>query len=225
MEAWTTPQLIEIHKEALDRRATQATYAFNGIPRELRERSRFIQEEADGLDLLVRYGRYADLVVLGQTSPSEGESTDFDLPADAVMSLGRPVLIVPYAGAFEAVGRRVLIAWNSSRESARAVADALPYIRGAESVTALTANAAGDGEGEVLKLKAYLERHGIKADTRSEHTEELEIEDLLLSRASDFAADLIVMGAYGRARFRELILGGATHGILKQMTVPVLMSH
>jgi nucleotide-binding universal stress UspA family protein len=74
-------------------------------------------------------------------------------------------------------------------------------------------------------LKRWLAAHGVKGKTRVARTEELEVGDVLLSSAADLSADLIVMGAYGRSRLRELILGGATHSIFRHMTAPVLMSH
>jgi nucleotide-binding universal stress UspA family protein len=110
----------------------------------------------------------------------------------------------------------------------RAFADARPFIAGSESVTVLLVNARETGaEAEQLErdLKAAIARHGGKPTVSFVNTRELEADDMILSTAADLSADLLVMGAYGRSRLRELILGGATHGILRHMTLPVLMAH
>jgi nucleotide-binding universal stress UspA family protein len=225
LDGLVTPQILQIHADNLQTRATRAHYAFNALPSDLRARSRLTEEDGRPIDRLLRRGRNADLTVISQSSPDQSDGSDYDLPADLVMGLGRPVLIVPYAGEFASVGERVLVAWNGSRESARAVADALPLMAGAERVTVLMVTHEQEEEASAAGTAAYLGRHGISAEVKRETPTDIETDDVILSRAADFGADMIVMGAYGRARLREMILGGATHGILRQMTVPVLMSH
>jgi nucleotide-binding universal stress UspA family protein len=177
-------------------------------------------------DAVLSRARFADLAVLAQPGPEDsGAATDFDSPAEIVMGAGRPVLMVPYAGTFVDAGKRVIAAWNGTRESARALADALPFLVGASEVTVLSVNPDRDDAAMESDLKRWLGVHGIKGKTRIAHTKDLEVGDVLLSAAADLSADLIVMGAYGRSRLRELILGGATHSIFRHMTAPVLMSH
>ena len=107
--------------------------------------------------------------------------------------------------------------------------DALPLLRTARTVTIVVANPAkgiaGHGEEPGADIALHLSRHGIRADVERHAVEDRSVADLLLSRASDLGADLIVMGAYGTARLRELVLGGATRDMLRGMTIPVLMSH
>ena len=137
-------------------------------------------------------------------------------------------MIVPYAGHFENVGQRALIAWNASRESARAVGDALPLITAAEAVTVLTiapTRKAGSDIASADDLLEHLACHGIKAQIDSGIAEGISVSDLILSRAADLAADLIVMGAYGHSRMHELLLGDATRELFEHMTVPVLTAH
>src|SRR5262249_14108044 len=114
-------------------------------------------------------------------------------------------------------------------EAARTVNDALPLLRSAKSVTVLSVNprTGTDAHGQVpgADIAVHLARHAVKVNVEQAHVSELETSDVLLNRASDLGADLIVMGGYGRSRLSELILGGATHDILKRMTVPILMSH
>lgn len=177
-------------------------------------------------DAMIARARYADLAVVPQPGPDERDAaTDYDSPAEIVMGLGRPVLMVPYAGKYPDAGKRILAAWSGTRESARAFTDALPFFASASEVTVLTVNPRGDTAPLEADLQRWLTRHGVKGKTRIARTQELEVGDVLLSAAADTTADLIVMGAYGRSRLRELILGGATHSIFRHMTAPVLMAH
>ena len=174
-------------------------------------------------------GRYSDLVVVGQTDPDNPVfGTPASLPEDVALAVGRPVLVVPYIGGPTAF-RRVLVGWNASREATRAVNDALPILRKAERVTVLAVNPEGgpDGHGEspAADICHHLARHGVKAEAAYQRAEDIKAGDLLLSQAFDMSADLIVMGAYGQSRLREMVLGGATRTMLQHMTVPVLLSH
>jgi nucleotide-binding universal stress UspA family protein len=172
-------------------------------------------------------GRYADLVVVGQAAP-EGPADNVHIEA-ALFDTGRPVLVVPYAGHAGSIGRRALIAWNSSREAARAVHDALPLLAGAEAVTVVTINpeSGPDAHGEVpgADIARHLARHGLPVTVRRVAGSGISAGELLLNEVSDLGADLVVMGAFGHSRLREFVLGGATRTMLQQMTVPVLMAH
>lgn len=178
------------------------------------------------LDEFSIHARYADLIILGQTDPDvELPSVPGDFPELVCLSVGRPVLVVPYAGGFSHIGERVLIAWNGSREATRAVSDALPLLKRAKQVTVLVINADRDAHGEIpgADITWYLARHGVEAQVMQAVSED--VGELLLSRAADLSADLLVMGAYGHSRLKEMVLGGVTRTVLKSMTLPVLMSH
>ena len=176
------------------------------------------------------HARYVDLTILGQLDPDGGD-TELIRPRPELVALasGRPILAVPYAGQFETVGRRVLIGWNATREATRAVNDAMPLLAAADVVTVLTIDAreAPDAHGELpgADISLHLARHGVKATIERTVSAGVPAGEVLLSRAADLGADLLVIGAYGHSRMRELLLGGATRSILQSMTVPVLMSH
>ena len=182
--------------------------------------------EGIGTASVVRQARYADLVVLGQVDP-EAPVQSSVVPEEVVLSSGRPVLIVPPAGRFESACRRVFVAWSASREAARAVGDALPLLSDAEAVTILSINAEPGVESEqpAADLANHLARHGVEAQATAVVAKDPEVGALLLARAADFGADLIVMGAYGHSRTRELLLGGATGHVLRHTIVPLLMAH
>jgi nucleotide-binding universal stress UspA family protein len=145
------------------------------------------------------------------------------------MQAGRPVLVYPYAGKFDAAPKHVLISWNASREATRAVTDAIPFLRAAQKVTVLAINpktsAEGHGDIPAADIALYLSRHGVKAEAMADPAVQIDIGNYLLSRAADLSVDMIVMGAYGHARMRELVFGGVTQTIMREMTVPVLLSH
>lgn len=170
--------------------------------------------------------RCADLVVAGQ--PESDDASHFGFCGDLLLSGGKPVLFVPYAGHFTRIGQRVLVSWNGSRESARAVADAMPFLTRAAAVDVLEFDGGGNRrflESVAADIGAYLARHGVKATVARHATGTLDVGNHLLSRAADLGSDLIVMGGYGHSRMRELVLGGVTRTLLESMTVPVLMSH
>jgi nucleotide-binding universal stress UspA family protein len=166
----------------------------------------------------------ADLVVLGQYDAARPGG--IIAPEEVVLSSGRPVLLVPYAGKFESVGESVLVAWKRTKEAARALHDALPLMAQNRSLVLVTVVKKGNSaEGPGPGLVAHLARHGLTARCELDPTEDLDPADAILSRAADLGADMIVMGAYGHSRLREMIVGGTTRDILDHMTVPVLMSH
>jgi nucleotide-binding universal stress UspA family protein len=138
-------------------------------------------------------------------------------------------LIVPYAGHFATIGQRVLVGWDTSREATRAIRDALPLLGTAQAVTILSIDPqpTREGHGAVpgADMACYLARHGIDAVAEWSVSNGIDAGNVLLSRAADLSADLLVIGAYGHPRFRELVLGGVTRTILESMTLPVLMSH
>jgi nucleotide-binding universal stress UspA family protein len=122
-----------------------------------------------------------------------------------------------------------VVAWDAGREAARAVNDALPILRRAKAVTVLSINPQpsydGYGEEPGADLAVHLARHGVKVEVQHSKGEEIGVGNAILSRLADHGADLLVMGAYGHSRLRELVLGGATRRILQSMTVPTFMSH
>jgi nucleotide-binding universal stress UspA family protein len=183
--------------------------------------------EGERAEVIALHARYADLVIVNQTDPGAVGASNF---VDAViLSVGRPMLVVPFAGEFTEVGRNVVLCWDASREAARALTDALPLLVRAAKVTILTVDASasrmGHGELPGADIALYLARHGVKAEVARITADNGGIGEAILSRAFDLGTDLIVMGAYGHSRVRQVVLGGVTRTILRSMTVPVLLSH
>lgn len=171
---------------------------------------------------------FADLMVLGQhdASPDAGNDVPPDFAESVLATSGKPGLIVPYVGRFDNMGDTVVIAWKDTRESARAVAAALPLLQRAQRVHVLAWGSQPTAfAGATLNLEGYLQQHGVQAQWHREATEPDQVGDLLLSRASDLGASLLVMGCYGHSRMREWMLGGTSRTILRSMTLPILMAH
>lgn len=185
-------------------------------------------EAASGLS---QAGRCADLLIMGQSQAQRGKALLGDLPGDVLMQSGRPLLLLPPGPAPVPDGApaRILIAWDHSREAARAVTAALPLLRGATEVSL----ALIDQDGEAgAAMQRYLSRHGVAARLLHQRLREDgrrrrpdEIGAALLGLASEHGCDLLVMGAYGHSRFRETLLGGVTRTLLATMTLPLLLAH
>jgi nucleotide-binding universal stress UspA family protein len=181
---------------------------------------------AQGLAL---HAHFADLIVLGPGVPGEAGRLPWRMPEEVVLEAGRPALVVPESGAFETLGERVVVAWDASRAAARAVGDAMPILERARSVLVVSVDPRttplAEGEREGLDIAAYLGRHGIEVEVQAIETDRMSAGEVLLSFATDGGRDLLVMGAYGHPRLRELVLGGVTRTVLDRMTLPALMAH
>jgi nucleotide-binding universal stress UspA family protein len=223
--------IVADYLRAASQRANESLAKFGELTRKCGAQSvesRMLeQDEYTGLCL---QARYADLVVLGQANPDDpGEGgLLLDLPEHVVLNCGRPVLLTPALGEFDTVGNRPLVAWNGSMEAARAVTAAIPLLKRAQKVTlALFDPAIGNddhGEEPGADIALYLARHGVQVEVQRSDVS-VDTGNAILSLAADINADLLVMGAYGHTRLREMMLGGATRTVLASMTLPVLMVH
>ncbi len=180
-------------------------------------------------ETVVLHTRYADLVVIGQPDRDDRSGRAAVLTPRTLMTSGRPILIIPFAGEFPTLGSNVLIGWDGSGEAARALNDAMPLLQTANKVTVLAINPrpgiGGDGDVPAADIALHLARHDVKAEAA--HTVAIDISegDALLSYAADIGADLLVCGLYGHSPLRERAFGGVTRSLLTEMTVPVLMAH
>ena len=229
-EVEISADILELRERGLREAADEAGTAFQARLDEAGCSGEWRIVEGDPIEVLAEQARYGDLLVVSQ-NPSAGDLLPggHEMPDRVILSAGRPVLVAPYIYANAPIGKRAMIAWDAGRMAARAVHDALPILEKAENVTIMVANpepgAEGHGDLPGADLAAHLARHGINATADHTVSTELEIGELLLSRIADDQADLLVLGAYGHARWRELVMGGVTAHILEHMTVPVLMSH
>jgi len=221
---------VATHIAALYGRAEQALDQFETLARQAGAVSlerRLIEDDEDGG--MAVSARYSDLTVLSQHDAGEAlPSAMRDLVPYVMLNAARPVLIVPPGADGAQAGGTVVVAWDGSMEATRAIGHALPLLRAARLVVlALLHPPAGHAQPARhpgTDIAAYLSRHGVPVEVRSSVTTG-DIGAALLAMAAEVHADLLVMGGYGHARFRELLLGGVTETVLRQMTVPVLMAH
>jgi nucleotide-binding universal stress UspA family protein len=178
---------------------------------------------------LIELAKSVDLTIAGQRPPnSQSNGASRFRPEDIVIAAGRPVLIVPYVGAFETVGKRILIAWDGTREATRALHDALQLFTDPEATVVFVGSHERDLEQHrpaLDRVVHHLHHHGVAARSEETLRAGLAVSDILLSRAADLGADLIVSGGYHHSQLREALLGGVSRELLEHMTVPVLMSH
>lgn len=180
-------------------------------------------------EMISMLARHCDLAVLGQTDADDpAPLVPADFPDHVSMHCGRPVLIVPRTGQFDTVGERPLVAWDGSPAAARAVADAIALLRRAGQAELVifdpekhAATRTGQAQTDIA---LYLARHDIKVKVTLRPADG-PVGPAILKLAGELGSDMIVMGAYGHRRLRELLLGGVTRTILGSMTVPVLVSH
>jgi nucleotide-binding universal stress UspA family protein len=230
-DLWAIPEFAQQIESEAKAKGALIEAAFLDRMRREDIRSEWVFDRGPLVPAVVHRVQASDLLVLGQVDPDNPPSVVARaLIEDVLMVAGRPLLLIPYAGEFATVGRNVLVGWTRTRESTRAVHDALPLIAPSAKVTVLTVEA-GRGKPDTRILPAadiaeHLARHGLAVSAaRTVLSDGLTPADALLDYVSDIGADMLVVGGYGHSRTREMILGGVTRDLLQHMTVPVLMSH
>lgn len=187
--------------------------------------------EGKAADKLARLARVHDLSILRQANPDHDHAaTIAELSEQVLLSSGRPVIYIPYVGANHIPFRKALIAWDGSKAATRAVHDALPLLAAMETVLILIVvdpdhleHEKIDGTGDALAR--HLDAHGIASEVMHVPKAGISTSSVILNEVSNTGPDLLIMGAYGTPRLREVILGGVTRTVLDSMTVPVFMSH
>jgi nucleotide-binding universal stress UspA family protein len=219
-----TPQ--QLAQDARDNFAAVATEA------QIENAWLYVDTVSSGLDVphaVNLHAHYHDLLIISQTDP---DNNNYDIPSGlpekAVLGSGRPVLIVPYTGQITTCGKRVMLAWRGGPESSRALHDALPLLRRAESVRVVSVQGRGGDEiyaRHNADICEHLKRYGLPVSSEKLNAGSLSVGDLLLSRCADHGIDLLVMGAFSQTRRGHQVLGEVGTCLLESMTVPVLMSY
>lgn len=174
------------------------------------------------------WGQHMDLAIIGR-SDADAMGTNISAVGEILLSIGRPVIVLPDRRSHSNVGEHILVAWQPQQEAARAMGDSLAFLRSAKSVTVVSveshSNQHDTNSSSLEALGRHLARHGVKAHIRSIRAGANSIGERLLMEAESEGADLIVSGAYGHSRLRELIFGGVTRSLLESCDIPLLMSH
>jgi len=215
-------EIEEIRQITLDE-LRQAEEVFSLAARPA-ERIEWRSELRDPVTFLEEQSRAADLVVVGRQGrkdiPHLAAATD---PGDALMALGRPVLVVP-PGVERLSASRVVVAWKNTLQSRRAISDAMPLLKLAEQIQVVQVADNGN-RTELDDVVAYLGLHGVNAMGVLKVANGAGTADTLLKAAEASGADLIVSGAFGYSRLREWFFGGVTRNLLEHSPVCCLMSH
>jgi len=222
-------RLIEEQRQTSEAAAQAAAARFDAAARRAGVSAAshvFIATLPGAPDIFGPLARRFDLSVVGQPEPNKVAPEDLIIEA-ALFDSGRPVIVVPYIHKAPFKLDRVLVAWDGSRTAARALGDAMPFITRAAAVDVVVVTTEPVKSDEIpgADVAEMLARHGVVVELRRIGAAGISVADTILNYASDSAADLIVMGGYGRSRLREFVLGGTTRAMLTSMTTPVLLSH
>lgn len=215
-------QMMGAMAQTVETRAAKAREAYEQVCASSGVSAAWRENTGRETDILANAGRLTDLIVIGR--PDAETETPLAATLDAALfDTGRPVLVAPSPAA-DSVGTRVMIAWNGSAQAARVVAGAMPFLRLAEQILVVTVDDIGRS-ASAAGLVAYLGQHGIRATHEPLTADHQTVGARVLKHAAERQSDLLVMGAYGHSRLREMILGGATRDVLAVATLPLLMAH
>ncbi|WP_421709542.1 universal stress protein [Algihabitans sp.] len=186
----------------------------------------WVVEDGGHHQALSRHAHVADLMIVSHSDPGAFLEDRFRrrLAEELVLEVGCPVLMLPRLKPVPVFGENILIGWRSNREAVSAVRGSLDLLRAAKSVTVATVGPTPADKLSEHELVAYLARHGIEAEGIN-LDEQDGVGSTLLAEAGRRKTDLLIMGAYGRSRLREVVLGGATREVLRNAEIPVLVSH
>lgn len=175
------------------------------------------------------HARYADVAVMTRPSDGPGAELREEIIEGVLFHSGRPALIAPPGWSGKSIGKRVVVAWDASREATRALSEADDILEFAQAVTVLTVDAKskmfGHGDQPGANIAAHLSRRGLPAQVRNVDSQGRSASLAIMEEATSLGADLVVMGGYAHSRLRELVFGGATRELLRTATVPLLMAH
>jgi len=206
-------------EELFERQCSAAGVAFD-----------LMMDDGERLSAVLRRAATADLVIAGRPDPhDDAHASRRELLENLLLQSARPVLVLPPDAGTPELGQRIVVAWDGSHGASRAALDALPLLRRAAGVHLLRVERPGeddaaDADESLDRASIWLRRHGVRAEPAIA-LDAGPVGDVLATRAVEFGADLLVMGAFGRPRAVERVLGGATRGVLEAATLPVLFSH
>jgi nucleotide-binding universal stress UspA family protein len=221
-------QVYSVYETDVKADQDAALAAYRGVVGDKASGAGWVVSEGYADEVLAELGHAADLIVVGQREPDPALGTPTYLPERLSLLTERPVMVVPHIGASAPVGKNVLLCWNGHREAGRAATGALPLLKKAAKVAVLSIDPPKDRSARPRPqpdIVGWLGRHGVKAELQIDTAADTDVGNIILSRAADGAADLVVMGVYGHSRMREMVMGGVSRTVLASMTVPILVAH
>lgn len=222
----TIPQSVfdqaeEYEKEKLEVAKTNFDHITHGkqIPVEWK------QDEGRTAATLIEHSACYDLLVVSQSAPSGQGDIDENVADRVVLESGRPILVIPNTATDSVNLDRVVVAWNGKKEAVRAIHDAMPLLERARTVSIVSVRPSPYDDVPCADVAKHLARHGVNVEVEQTDEDIVDVGHWLQSQIKENKANLVVMGAYGHSRYREMIFGGVTRHMLRSMPIPCLMSH
>ena len=216
--------LTNLEKAHLER-AAMARKHFDRTTETWQSKTSWECHEGDRASTISSVSAHHDLVLLSQFNENDEQDHNKGIAAQVAIDSGRPVMVVPHSFYGDHIGKRIFVAWNGKKESVRATHDAMPFLQAADAVEIARINQSNGEDLPCIDIANHLARHGVNIESSAAQTPSMFIGEAILYMAQGFGADMIVMGAYGHTRLREIILGGATRHVLAKSHIPVLVSH
>ena len=184
----------------------------------------WLVDQGEHTEVLGRHAHFADLTVVSQHPHDFAHRIGSHFPDDVALTSGGPVLMLPRKHSGQIAAARPLVAWKSAAQATRAVRDALPFLRAADQTILLTV---GGKEGELpgTEISSMLHRHGVTVEIHNEDGDDRHAGEIVVAQSKALGCDLVVMGAYGHSRLRELVLGSTTNFVLNHAEMPLLVAH
>jgi nucleotide-binding universal stress UspA family protein len=214
------------NQQAIDKNLTAtASRRFENICREHGVATSFRSVPRGAPDRELR-SLHPDLAIIGTRELYE--LPGFISPEGRLLKSRIPLFVIPNSWKSETVAQKVLVSWNGSAQARRAIADALPLLVAAKSVTVFVVDPVKTSASPSTQvgndIALYLERHGVSAVVEQRTSQDASVAEVILSYAVEKAIDLVVIGAYSHPRLMQLMFGGVTRSLLKRLPVPLFMS-
>ena len=227
---WISNDVMESLRTAEDGAASSVKETFFQRVRDLSfdGNVEWVHDEGQSNEMLTRYSRYFDLMVMGQQSNVEDKKL-LIRAEDLVTRSGKPLLIVPNNYKCQQFAEYAVVAWDGSRAAARALTDAMQILETKKRLDVLTISKQSDEDdarkAQGVNIVRHLERHGIDARRVVLQASRDGKGSTILDYCKENEPDILVTGAYGHSRLREDLFGGVTQYIMRHMNIPVFMSH
>jgi len=222
--SFTHPDIFNEFEEKQSAQADKAKTLFEQNVATTKLNRTFTEVTGDSSQELIFNGGAHDLIVVARYDVDKHFENMAHVPTNVALGSGRPVMIVPDFSEQAKVGKSVLVAWNGTKESTRAIHDAMPFLQSADYVNLVSLTPENES-ADVVDIESHLEHHGVTFDMLHSHAMENEISNQLAHFAKKFDSDMLVMGAYGHSRLSEYILGGVSKSVFRSTNIPVLVSH
>ncbi|MFD2207811.1 universal stress protein [Kiloniella antarctica] len=214
-------EIIENQRELIKNQALELKEYFEANVSKIGSSHEWRQHEGREVDIVAFHARFTDLTIISQVKGRFADELEFS--GSLLMESSLPILAVPETKIPEDMIENILIAWDGSAEASRAVQGAIPLLRMAKKIILLSVGLPDEGNIPQEDIAAHLLRHDVSCDRLV--VDSPFPEDIIMATAKEQNVGLIVAGAWGHSRIREMIFGGVTKSLFSNQKIPVLLSH